>query len=146
MRLRVLKEGSLVETPGVKSFVFQGDRLYVLRRDRDGPNLRYHRSAMHYIVEFRVKLGMKEEWVKIKDHLRTPFETSPKAKYELSLFACKGFLMVLSRLCEAEPYGKEVGWLYNLATCQWSDLPPLPGGKRYHTDDLMCRLHWNVSV
>jgi len=131
---------SPLENTTVKSLALQGDRVFVLMKDNEGPITAY------YIVEFRLELGAEEEWVEVRSHRCRPFESPPKAKYDLSLFACKGFLMVLARLSEDEPYRNEVGWSYNLATRRWSDLPTLPGDKPFHVDDLMCRLHWNISV
>ena len=139
---------------GVKSLAQLEDHVFVLQRDKFGPasasassSSRFNRpggsGAAYYIVEYRIRPKGKT-WVKIKVHACNPFETPPKAKYDLSLFACKGYLMVFARLPEEEPYKNEVAWLYRLADCKWFDLPKLPGDKPYDIHDLMCAVHWNT--
>lgn len=132
----------------VKSFAQLENRIFVLLRDRLGPRSSsgYDRgSAVYYIVEYSIQMQPERAWVETKTHACRPFDNPPKAIYDLSLFACKGYLMVLARLPEEEPYKNEVAWLYNLATCKWSDLPKLPGEKPYDVHDLMCGLYWNTS-
>jgi hypothetical protein len=131
----------------VKSFALLENRIFLLLRDVFGPRSSsgYDRgSAVYYIVEYSIRMQPKRAWVKTREHACKPFENPPKAIYDLSLFACKGYLMVLARLPEEEPYKNEVAWLYNLATCKWSDLPKLPGEKPYDVHDLMCGLYWNT--
>ena len=137
----------LVST-SVKSFAQIEHRVFVLLKDKYGPSGEvpaFNRgSTGYYIVEYSIRVHPRKEWVKIKAHTCRPFENPPKAKYDLHLFACKGFLVVFARLSEEEPYKNEVAWLYNLATCHWFDLPNLPGDKPYDVQDLMCGLHWNA--
>lgn len=142
------KERCPLFSSGAKSFAQLEDRVFILQRDKFGPNTSgYNRGSLaYYIVEYHIRTQPQMEWVKVKTHACKPFENPPKAKYDLSLFACKGFLVVFARLPEEDPYKNEVGWLFNLITCKWSDLPKLLGEKPYDVHDLVCGLHWNIMA
>lgn len=128
---RALKYGdnSLWLKPNVKNYALLKDSLFVLHKDsvklKSRPGVVI---PLYCITEYHMRRG--GIWQSVKIHRCGPFEDPPRGKHCMRLYACKpGFLMVVYHSFESLPYRQELGWLYDLASEKWRDLPKLPGVK-----------------
>lgn len=130
---------------------FYRDRLFVLHKDTDGPASQIptsRPSPTHYIKEYAIVYHPQRQptWVEVEIHRCTPFEHVPKgSNHEFTLLISKGFLVVFSAINELKPYEFQRGWMYDLASRTWHDLPELPGDDGIWMDsDEICEIRWNA--
>ena len=131
---------------------FYRDRLFVLHKDTNGPASQIptsRPSPTHYIKEYAAAYHTQRQptWVEVEIHRCTPFEHVPKgSNHELMLLTSKGFLVVFSVINELKPYKNlERGWMYDLASRTWHDLPELSGDDSIWTvSDEICEIRWNA--
>lgn len=137
---------SVWERPNVESYVLMKDRLFVLLKEsrRSDPVCFTLLSFSVYCISEFEHNGTT--WTKVANHMCDPFELCPKQDYKLSLHAACGFLMVFADIGTDPPFYHESGWLYNLSTRTWSDLPTLPQEYNFHADscDTMCEIKWSA--
>jgi hypothetical protein len=119
------------------------DRFFRLRKSPHGPanESLATQSPTFYIEEFCVQMPART-WVKVCNHRCDPFEHPYKCRaLMLTLYACRGFLMVLVQndraFQESMRYDIKLGWLYDLSSRKWRDLelPLLPLGQRIYNDN-----------
>lgn len=68
-------------------------------------------------------------------------------KHRMSLRSCNGFLVVFSALNDLKPYNHNPGWIYDVATRTWRELPESPGcGLRKDGDDICEIRHINAHA
>lgn len=96
-------------------------------------NYNPHRSSIqssttrYYISEYNKKEIFSGKVLNIKAH-NCPFSMYRNTlENHTQLYACEGYLMILKSTFTREcQFLKEVGWLYDLATCVWTPLDNLP--------------------
>ena len=131
----------------VESLTFLGDRLFVLRKGTDGPASQVPTNRplpTYYIREYAIEYHPRHpptlRYVEI--HRCGPFEHISKGNnHKLTLLASNGFLVVFSATNELGPFRSERGWIYNLATRTWYDLP---GDTMWMYSDSICEIRWNA--
>lgn len=134
------------QRPTVESYVLLNNRLFVLHKEARRPepgSLERVIHAVYCIAEFQHN---GSTWVKVGSHSCEPFERCPKQEYKLTLHAACGFLMVFADIGTEPPYYHESGWLYQLSTRKWCDLPTLPKEYNVHEDscDLLSEIKWSA--
>lgn len=115
------------------------DHLFVLHYEK------CKTIAGYCISEYRGQ-RCEPHWVKLKVHRCKEFDRPPYVSvYTMSLFACRGFLLVKAHNNELEmPYCHELTWLYDLSTTKWQAIPPFPGVWAHPTSDAMFELQWDA--
>lgn len=135
----------------VQTFALENDRFFVVH---DLDPLDSDSNEYSLVSEYCVREGATTSWVKVESRTRRGINklflcppTLPHLTF--SLHACNGFLFLFANTMLDDPYGVELGWLYNLATCEWRDLPPvegcLPNPSDFFMTDVMCELRWNIQ-
>jgi len=125
------------------NFSLQKDRVFVLRRDHHGPdNYGYH--PWYYIVEYQIGQLQPLTWIHVALHRCNPFERPPIRLFKLTLHSCEGFVMIFAELPDKGPYSNSIGWLYDLTTFRWRDLPKPPQRPLNPFHDLMNKIRCNI--
>ena len=64
---------------------------------------------------------------------------------QMSLYACKGLLLVKSKNEETGTYRHALTWLYNMATEKWQAAPPF-GDKAHNPSlDVLFEVQWDAN-
>ena len=123
------------------------DHLFVLHEETyEATNImgNIYLCRRYCISEYQ---GQKCEpyWVKLKVHRCKEFERPPASVfYTMSLYACKGFLLVKAENDEGDAYRHVLTWLYDLSTAKWQAIPPFPDEVFYPSSDTMFELQWDA--
>lgn len=132
----------------VKSFSYLKNRLFVLYDEVDAGAVETNPpKKMHYIKEYVAEEHPQRlpTWLEVGIHRCAPFEQAPKkAGYTFKLHSANGYLMVFAAINERDPYRNDKGWIYDLASKTWRDLPQLPGDPSWVFNDTAIDIRWNV--
>ena len=136
----------------IESYTYlKDDQLFVLHKDTndDANDVPTNRpSATFYIREYAVEYHPHHppKWLEVGIHRCNPFEHIPRSShYGLRLLASNGFLVAFAYLIhDCEPFDYEQGWIYDLATRIWRNLPKLPGNVEPKGFELTCEIRWSA--